>query len=74
MKLKSFFIAVLMCIILGSCNNISEQKTAEKKADSLRMADSIAQVREKQRIIDSVNMVSKEQQIIADSIQSQFNN
>ncbi|GEM_PF-5010478 len=73
MKLKLLFITVLMCL-MTACNYEIKQDAAAIKADSLRVADSIARVNEKQRIIDSVNKVSKDQQIIADSIQRILSN
>jgi hypothetical protein len=38
------------------------------------MADSLSKAKEQQRIIDSVNMISREQKIIADSIMNQVTN
>lgn len=74
MKLKSSFIAILITACLVSCSNQKERKVKEAREDSIRKADSVSIVLEKQRIIDSVNLVTREQQIIADSIRNQVTN
>lgn len=74
MKLKNLFIVVLMFTGLLSCNINKEQKAEELRIDSIRRADSIAALLEQQRLIDSINTVSLEQQAIADSIQNLVNN
>ncbi len=74
MKLKNLFIVILMFIGLLSCNINKEQKAEELRLDSIRRADSIALLQEQQRLIDSINTVSLEQQAIADSIQNLVNN
>lgn len=74
MKLNSLFILILILAGLFACTNNDEQKAQQHKLDSIRRADSIEAAIREQRVIDSVNMVSNEQQIISDSIQSQFDN
>lgn len=74
MKLKPSFIIVLICFVLAGCMNNREQDAEKQRADSIRKADSVAKVLEEQRLIDSVNMVTNEQQIIADSILRQSEN
>lgn len=74
MKLKNLFIVVLMFGGLLACNTNNEQKAEERRLDSIRKADSIALLLEQQRLIDSINTVSLEQQAIADSIQNLVNN
>lgn len=74
MKLKLSFIAILITVGLISCSYQKEQKEKQLKEDSLKRADSISRVMEEQRIIDSINLVTREQQIIADSIQNQVTN
>lgn len=74
MKLKLSFIAILITVGLISCSYQKEQKEKQLKEDSFKRADSISRVMEEQRIIDSINLVTREQQIIADSIQNQVTN
>jgi hypothetical protein len=74
MRLKMSFIPILITACLLSCSNQKEQKVKRAREDSLREADSVSKMMEKQRIIDSVNLVTREQQIIADSIRSQVTN
>lgn len=74
MNLKLSFIAILITAAFFSCSNQKEQAVQQAKEDSLRRADSVAKLMEQQRIIDSVNLVTREQQIIADSIQNQVTN
>jgi len=74
MKLKNLFIVVLMSAGLFACNINNEQKAEELRLDSIRKADSMALVLEQQRLIDSINTVTMEQQAIADSIQNLVNN
>lgn len=59
---------------LFACNINNEQKAEELRLDSIRKADSMALVLEQQRLIDSINTVTMEQQAIADSIQNLVNN
>lgn len=74
MKLKNLFIVVLMSAGLFACNSNKEQQTEQARLDSIRQADSMAIVNKQQRIIDSINTVTREQQTIADSIQNLVNN
>jgi len=74
MKLIYLVTAFFLSTVLISCSNQSEEKSRIQKEDSIRKADSVKQAIEKQRIIDSVNLVMHEQQIIADSIQNQVEN
>lgn len=73
MKLKLSFKAILITVCLFSCSYPNEQKNISKE-DSIKKSDSIRYEIEKQRILDSIEIVTKEQQIIADSIQHQVVN
>lgn len=73
MNLKTSFISILILTSLVACNNYDNQKE-KQHLDSIHKADSIAAAVEQQRLIDSVNMVTMEQQIIADSINNQVTN
>lgn len=64
MKLKYSFIVVLITASLVSCSNRDEKAVQQ---NNISVTDSAEN--EKQRIIDSVDLVTREQQIIADSIQ-----
>ena len=58
---------------LVACTS-NEQKKSQLRNDSIRKADSLALVYEQQRVIDSINTVTREQQIIADSIHNLVSN
>lgn len=73
MNLKKKIIAILIFTTLLACNR-SNQQIEKMPLDSIRDADSTAAAIEQQRLIDSVNMVTIEQQIIADSITNQVTN
>jgi hypothetical protein len=68
MNLKSLFIAILISGSFSACTSKEKQRSEAFLLDSIRKADSISVVYEQQRLIDSINMVTREQQIIADSI------
>jgi hypothetical protein len=74
MKLKFHIITILILSAFISCTNSQNKQSEQLRQDSIRKADSIAKSIEQQRIIDSVNMVSREQKIIADSIMNQVTN
>lgn len=64
---------VTLLSIMGGCNSPSDQHEKQTDLDSAIIADSLKKVND-QRIIDSVNRVTREQQIIADSITNQILN
>ncbi|HLO92119.1 MAG: hypothetical protein ACM3ME_04935 [Chloroflexota bacterium] len=72
MKLKTSFIAILITVSMFSCSYPDDQKSQKFKEDSVLKADSVAAQIKQQKIIDSINAVTREQQIIADSIQRQI--
>lgn len=74
MKLTPRLISIILVLSLIACNNQSEQKAEQAKLDSIRIADSITFVLEKERVIDSIQAIADEQQIISDSIQNQVSN
>lgn len=74
MKLKLLIISIVLVTSLVACNNQSEQNAEQAKLDSIKIADSIALVQEKERVIDSIQAIADEQQIISDSIQNQVSN
>lgn len=74
MKLKIHIIVILIVSGLISCTNSQKKQAEQLRQDSIRKADSLSKSIEQQRIIDSVNMVSREQKIIADSIMNQVTN
>lgn len=73
MNIKKTFIALLIMFSLVACTS-NEQKKSQLRNDSIRKADSLALVYEQQRVIDSINTVTREQQIIADSIHNLVSN
>ncbi|MFA6949605.1 MAG: hypothetical protein WCQ70_02870 [Lentimicrobiaceae bacterium] len=74
MELKLRIISTIIVLSLIACNNQSEEKAEQAKLDSIRIADSITFVLEKERVIDSIQAIADEQQIISDSIQNQVSN
>lgn len=74
MKLTLRLISIILVLSLIACNNQPEQKAEQAKLDSIRIADSISYVLEKERVIDSIQAIADEQQIISDSIQNQVSN
>lgn len=74
MKLKFRIIVILILSCFISCTNSQDKQSEQLRKDSIHMADSLSKAKEQQRIIDSVNMISREQKIIADSIMNQVTN
>lgn len=73
--MKKILIPLLLLFVIAlSCNSESNKKEAEKqRLDSIRIADSVNSAQQL-RIIDSISLVNREQQIIADSIEALVNN
>lgn len=68
--MKKTIICLLTFSLFGliGCNNLSSDAQKKQVIDSIKKADSVNQVNEENRIIDSISTVTKEQEIIQDSI------
>lgn len=68
MKKTTICLLTLSIFSLIGCNNLSSDAQKKQVIDSIKEADSVNQVNEEKRIIDSISTVTKEQEIIQDSI------
>lgn len=68
MKKTTICLLTLSIFSLIGCNNLSSDAQKKHVIDSIKEADSVNQVNEEKRIIDSISTVTKEQEIIQDSI------